>query len=114
MSDYWCIEIVKSPSYSKNVADVEYIIVQLCFFSEGFGWADESWDSQACKFFDSIFPLSMAWFRAVVSKVEGGASILESMWNNTRTWEKELELLLHLFLSFLVRSMECVLEYILQ
>lgn len=24
-------EIVKSPIYSKNVADVEYIIVQLCF-----------------------------------------------------------------------------------
>lgn len=35
-------EIVKSPIYSKNVADVEYIIVQLCFFSECFGGADGS------------------------------------------------------------------------
>lgn len=34
MSDHWCIEIVKSPSYSKNVADIEYIMVQLCFFSK--------------------------------------------------------------------------------
>lgn len=35
-------ERVKSPIYSKNVADVEYIIVQLCFFSECFGGADGS------------------------------------------------------------------------
>ena len=40
MSDHWCREILKSPIYSKNVADVEYIIVQLCFFSECFGGVD--------------------------------------------------------------------------
>lgn len=35
MSDQWCIEIVKRPRYSKNVADIEYIMVQLCSFQSG-------------------------------------------------------------------------------
>lgn len=72
MSDHGCVDIVKSPGYSKNVSDIEYIKVQSCFFSEWFGWADGSWDSQACEFFYGIFPLCMAWFIALISKVEEG------------------------------------------
>lgn len=45
MSDHWCMEIAESPSYFKNVADIEYIRAQLCFFSEALGWADGSKDS---------------------------------------------------------------------
>lgn len=35
-------------------------------------------------------------------------STLGNMWNNTGEWEKELELLLYLFLSFLVPSFDYV------
>lgn len=92
MSDHWCIETVESLSYSKNVADTEYIMAQLCVFSKQFGWAGESWDSQACNFFYSIFSFCVAWFRVVVPKMEDRPG---NMWNDTGVWEKESELLLH-------------------